>query len=163
MNKHSDHYKSIWIPRCRSSGTLGGKTSHTTCLTAAGTWSITNKCGTPGGSMVCSGHDTSFDHTHGRVCACLSVSVCQCLSVCLRVCVQIYVCGCVFVCVCVHLIVRFRVIVFLCFCVPVFLCFCSWLCVFMINSIQQASDVEVPNKNSTYVHTQTFTHTNFQI
>jgi hypothetical protein len=114
---------------------------------------------------MCSGLDTSFDHTHGceyvceGVCVCLSVSVC--LFAC--VCVQMYVCGCVFVCVCIHLIVRFRVIVFLCFCVPVFLCFCSWLCVFMISSIQQASDVEVPNKNSTYMHTQTFTHTNFQI
>jgi hypothetical protein len=128
VNKHSDHYKSIWIPRCRSSGTLGRKTSHTTCLTAAGTWSITNRSGTTGGSILCSGHDTSFDHTHGceyvceGVCVCLSVSVCLFACVCANVCVWVCVCLCV----------RSFDCAFPCDCVPVFLRSCVSVFLFVV-------------------------------
>jgi hypothetical protein len=149
VNKHAEYYKSIWIPRCRSSGSPGRQTSRTTCLIAAGTWSTTNRNTTADGGSMCSGL---------AVCVCLCVSgcllVCVCVFVCECMCVEACVSVCLSVCVwlsaCVHVLLHFCVNVLLCFCMSVFLCFCVCVCLFMINSTQQASDLEVPMNNSTH-------------
>jgi hypothetical protein len=80
------------------------------------------------------------------VCVCVFVCECMCVEACVSVCLSV----CVWLSACVHVLLHFCVNVLLCFCMSVFLCFCVCVCLFMINSTQQASDLEVPMNNSTH-------------